>query len=521
MPVPGDLLADRYRILAPLGAGGMATVHRARDERLARDVAVKVLLPNLASDPATAQRFEREARSMAAVAHPGLVAVFDVDAGDAAVGREPFVVMELCPGGSLGDRMGPGRPLSPDELVPILVAVADALGALHHAGLVHRDVKPSNILFATDRVKLGDFGLVRGGRDEPGPDLTEAGTAIGTLAYLAPERLRGDQGGPAADVYALATIAHLGLTASLPRPSGSVRELVAAAPFRAPAISVVAPALGTAFDEVVLAGLAVDPGRRPDAVTFGSRLATALGAWTRAGRPGAAGPTAPIAGASRANGAPDVGERGPGEDDETTALAIPVDRTGRYAIAPPDAVDGPPADQSIGPDRSDGRSPGPRRRRSVAPLAFAVLLVSGAIGLGVLLGSAIAPRGPSRSPSGTPAAAAASASTSAPSPSSSSIGETVAPSRTPDPAVAALDRVDAAIDAARGGKDGLKGKEANELQAVAARVRAALDDGDRAEALRRARDLARRVEDLPKDLRDGAAADLRSAAASLVAALGG
>ena len=105
MPAPGDLLADRYRIVAPLGAGGMATVHRAHDERLARDVAGKVLLPNLAADPVTAQRFEREARAMAAVAHPGLVAVFDVDAGDPAVGREPFVVMELCPGGSLADRM--------------------------------------------------------------------------------------------------------------------------------------------------------------------------------------------------------------------------------------------------------------------------------------------------------------------------------------------------------------------------------------------------------------------------------
>src|SRR5690349_14265511 len=140
MPAPGDLLADRYRIVAPLGACGMATVHRAHDERLARGVAVNVLLPNLAADPVTAQRFEREARAMAAVAHPGLVAVFDVDAGDPATGRDPFVVMELCPGGSLADRMGPGRPLPPDELIPILAAVADALGALHHAGLVHRDV---------------------------------------------------------------------------------------------------------------------------------------------------------------------------------------------------------------------------------------------------------------------------------------------------------------------------------------------------------------------------------------------
>ena len=160
MPAPGDVLADRYRIGALLGSGGMATVYRAHDDRLGRDVAVKVLLPNLASDAVLARRFDREARAMAAVADPGLVAVFDVDPGDPA-GREPFFVMELCPGGSLADRLGLDRPMPPGELVPILVSVSDALATLHRAGLVHRDVKPSNILFAADRVKLADFGLAR------------------------------------------------------------------------------------------------------------------------------------------------------------------------------------------------------------------------------------------------------------------------------------------------------------------------------------------------------------------------
>src|SRR4051794_9354074 len=282
MPAPGDRLADRYRILAPLGSGGMATVHRAHDERLDRDVAIKVLLPNLAGDPTTARRFEHEARAMAAVAHPGLVAVFDVEPGDGTAGHEPFVVMELCRGGSLAARLSPGRPMPADELVPILIAIADALAALHDAGLVHRDVKPSNILFAADRVKLGDFGLVQAGTADG--DLTDPGTAIGTLAYLAPERLRGERGGPAADVYALATVAHLGLTGSLPRPTRSVRDVVAAAAFRAPTVSSVASGVGRSFDDVVLAGLAIDPGRRPDALAFASELATALGGWSRARR---------------------------------------------------------------------------------------------------------------------------------------------------------------------------------------------------------------------------------------------
>ena len=134
MPAPGDVLADRYRIVALLGSGGMATVYRALDDRLGREVAVKVLSPNLASDPVLARRFDHEARAMAAVADPGLVAVFDVEPGDPTSGREPFFVMELCPGGSLADRLGLDRPMTPDELVPILVSVADALATLHRPG---------------------------------------------------------------------------------------------------------------------------------------------------------------------------------------------------------------------------------------------------------------------------------------------------------------------------------------------------------------------------------------------------
>src|SRR5512142_2782943 len=103
MPRLGEVLADRYRIDGPLGVGGMATVHRARDLRLGRDVAVKVLLPNLAVDVALVERFVREAHALAAVNHPAVVAVYDVDAGDNAAGREPFYVMELCPDGSLAD----------------------------------------------------------------------------------------------------------------------------------------------------------------------------------------------------------------------------------------------------------------------------------------------------------------------------------------------------------------------------------------------------------------------------------
>ncbi|HEY8439622.1 MAG TPA: serine/threonine-protein kinase, partial [Candidatus Limnocylindrales bacterium] len=368
MPAPGDLLADRYRVGALLGAGGMATVHRAHDERLDRDVAVKVLLPNLAGDPVLARRFEREARAMAAVADPGLVAVFDVDAGDASSGREPFVVMELCGGGSLADRLEPGRPMPPDELVPILVAVANALAALDRAGLVHRDVKPSNVLFTADRVKLGDFGLARGDGDGGLSDLTEPGTAIGTLAYLAPERLRGEAGGPAADVYALGTIAHLGLTGSMPRPTASVRDVVAASAFRPPAVSGAAPALGRSFDDIVLAALALDPGRRPDALAFEAGLAAALGRWTRAGRPGAGADTPSVTATteSETNGRPRLPD-----GDATTATAIALEPTAAVPIRPD-----VPALVTTRPSTEGRRGPSPAAASRIGLLVVAALAVA-------------------------------------------------------------------------------------------------------------------------------------------------
>jgi len=320
MPAPGDLLAGRYRIVAPLGSGGMATVHRARDERLERDVAVKILLPNHAGDPATAARFEREARSLAAASHPSVVAVFDVDAGDHAAGREPFFVMELCPGGSLATRMSGDRKLSPDELVPVLVSIADGLADLHRRGVVHRDVKPQNILFAPDRAKLADFGLALADEHEGLSELTAPGTAVGTLSYLAPEVLAGQRASAAADVYALGVVAFVGLTGELPRPAGSMAELVAASQTPARRASAVAPALGPAFDDVIAAALAPDPADRPDALELATGLTSALGRWSRDGgaerRAAATAATAATAAASL----PDTNEA----DEATTAMALPL-----------------------------------------------------------------------------------------------------------------------------------------------------------------------------------------------------
>ena len=205
----GESLAGRYRLDALIGSGGFATVFRARDMRLERDVAIKVLLANHMTDAVVAARFEQEARVLAAVGHPNVVAIHDVVAGDPQAGTAPFLVMDLCEGGSLADRLatsGNGM-LQPDELIPILVDTSAGLAALHGLGIVHRDLKPANILLSDGRARIADLGIAVAGPSE----LTEVGTTIGTLAYLAPEQLAGEPASPASDVHALGVVAFLGL----------------------------------------------------------------------------------------------------------------------------------------------------------------------------------------------------------------------------------------------------------------------------------------------------------------------
>jgi hypothetical protein len=526
MPNPGDLLMGRYRILERLGSGGMATVHRARDERLERDVAVKILLPNLAGDPLTAARFEREARSLAASSNPGVVAVFDVDAGDPSTGHEPFFVMELCRGGSLADRLGGGRAMAPDDLVPILVPIADGLADLHRRGIVHRDIKPQNILFGEDRAKLADFGLAQSDDGRGVSELTTPGTAVGTLAYLAPEVLAGERATAAADVYGLGVVAFVGLTGRPPRPAGSMAELVTSSRSAAPAVSMAAPELGPAFDDIVGAALAVDPNARPDALSLASGLASALGRWMRDGGPGrraaastgAAAPEAAVAGAALV-GSPSlvgIGRAPAGDpalvDDATTAVAIPLGATASIPVEP-DA-------RRIAFDTaqtSGGRTTAWLGR---AIVAGALLLVSFLAVVGVLGSAPSSGPGPS-----TAASSAPRASTSAPSlaPSIAPSPSVTEPSPTPrpDPARASLSAMDAAISAARGGSDGLKGKDANDLEKRTDEIRRALDARDRAEALDLARKLDRRVADLADHLDEDAASRLRAASRDLVRALGG
>jgi serine/threonine-protein kinase len=214
------LLSDRYELREVVGAGGVARVHRAVDHHLERDVAVKVLDDQQArsADPSGRDRFLREARSAARLQHPHLVTVYDAgeDAG------ELFLVMELVDGQSLAALIGQRAPLPIDEAVSIAVQILDGLSAVHADGVIHRDVKPSNVLVdGAGRVLLTDFGIAKR-LDDIEENLTSAGMVIGTPTYLAPEQAAGQRLGVATDVYLVGLVLDEMLTGG--RPSGSALD---------------------------------------------------------------------------------------------------------------------------------------------------------------------------------------------------------------------------------------------------------------------------------------------------------
>jgi serine/threonine protein kinase len=208
--VEGVQLADRYRLTSLLGHGGMGDVWLACDQRLQRDVAVKVLRPQLAADLRVRRRFEDEARAAAQLAHPNVVAVFD--SGEDEDGT-PFLVMERLSGRTLADVIRTG-PMPIERVEQLADQMLSALAAAHGAGVLHRDVKPANVLLAADgTVKVGDFGIAKIADDL---DATTTGVVLGTPAYLAPERMAGHAATPAADIFAVGVVLYEALTGTCP-----------------------------------------------------------------------------------------------------------------------------------------------------------------------------------------------------------------------------------------------------------------------------------------------------------------
>jgi eukaryotic-like serine/threonine-protein kinase len=282
-----SVAGGRYRLRRRLGEGGMATVYLAHDAELDRPVAVKVLSDRLAGDREVRTRFLREGRLAARLAHPNVVAVYD--AGEEA-GR-PYLVMEHVDGETLAELLRRSGPLPAEEAVRLVLQACAGLEHAHAAGLVHRDVKPQNLLVTDEgAVKVADFGIARA---EGATQVTQAGTILGTAAYLAPEQATGEAVGPPADVYSLGAVLYELLAGRPPFEDETLDALLVR--HRAGPAAPPAPLEGDVppeLEEVVMRTLARLPQYRPpSAAALARDLSAALGEQPAEEEPGTAATT--------------------------------------------------------------------------------------------------------------------------------------------------------------------------------------------------------------------------------------
>jgi len=269
MPLTSGTKLGPYEIQSPLGAGGMGEVYRARDTRLERDVAVKVLPANLSSDPNLRQRLEREAKAVSKLSHPHICTLHDIGHQDGV----DFIVMELVEGETLEQRLTKG-PLPPDQTLRIAAQVADALAKAHKLGFVHRDLKPANVMLTKTGAKLMDFGLAK--QSGPAPlataltemtmeqaKLTSEGMLVGTFQYMAPEQLEGKEADARADIFALGELIYEMATGK-PAFSGKSRASLIAAILTTepPPMESLQPMTPIALGRIVKKCLAKDPDER-------------------------------------------------------------------------------------------------------------------------------------------------------------------------------------------------------------------------------------------------------------------
>jgi len=371
-------LVGRYELRGLLGRGGMAEVHDGWDTRLCRPVAIKVLHPAFSTDPDLRRRFEVEARAAAALSHPNVVAIHDFGEHEGS----PFIVMERLPGRTLHDVMA-DRPMHPQQVRAVLDDVLAGLGAAHAAGVLHRDIKPGNILVSADGrcMKVADFGIAKTG----GAADTKTGQIIGTMCYMSPERVTGAPASVADDLYAVAVMGYEALLGhrAFPQdnPVALARAILDNPP---PPLSARRSDVDPALTAVVERGMARNPAHR---------------------FPGADQMRAALAGDPVALGAPQAGV--PVPRTGTRVLAAPLAPTAGYPSAPP-------------PSRQRHR---PRRSLLAAAAILAAFIVAA-------LALALDPFGSS------PAPASVSTSTSVAPPTTSAVPPPPPTSSAPPPVVA-------------------------------------------------------------------------------------
>jgi serine/threonine protein kinase len=432
MTIEGRVLADRYAVGELLGRGGMAEVYLATDRVLDRPVAFKVLGGWLANDGTFVERFRREALAAARISHPNLVAVFDAGSEDGV----HYIVMEHVPGETLADVLRKEGRLHPDRATKIAASVADALGVAHAARIVHRDVKPANVMLTPDgRTKLMDLGIAR---SIGGASITHASSILGTAGYVSPEQARGDPVDHRSDIYSLGCVLYEMLTGRQPfeaqDPLAVAYKHVHETPVPPTTLE---PSIPPALEAVTLRAMAKEPAERFQSVAdMGSAL-----------------------------------------DDRTTPVA-PVTATTPMSPVPTTPL--PSARTDTLPRRADRV----RRRRPLVPLLLVLAALALIGGLAFALFGGDRPPGLAR-PADSPSPSASS------SPSSS-------PSTTPTPidsvagAVAALQAV-----VAQGVSDGtITDKAAEEIQKGLDGALHEFDGGDTEKALEKLGDLEGKVDEL-------------------------
>jgi tRNA A-37 threonylcarbamoyl transferase component Bud32 len=252
-------IAGRYRLESRLGFGGMSTVHLAFDQRLERRVAVKLLAEHLAEDPTFVSRFQREAQAAARLVHPNVVQVFDSGL-DESTGQH-FIVMEYIEGQSCAEILRDFGWVDVEEAVSIVEQACEGLHYAHRNGVVHRDVKPGNLLRSREGVvKLADFGIAKATEQS---SITQVGSVLGTAAYLAPEQARGEEAGPSADLYALGVVTYQLISGRLPYEAASLTELALKQQREEPpTLDTLVAAVNPELADAVAIALALDPRER-------------------------------------------------------------------------------------------------------------------------------------------------------------------------------------------------------------------------------------------------------------------